>query len=112
MPHADTPVTQRQVSAGTPAHDEPVVAPWWPYRQSLGQLPQFSPDSHEPLPHTGPQLGHVLHALHAPHVHIAPVHDRVRVWFAQPPGHACVPVSVAPGVHTPDVPPMHVLHAE
>jgi hypothetical protein len=35
-------------------------------------------------------------------------HERVRVWFAQPPGHARDSMSVWPGVQMPDVPPLQV----
>lgn len=64
------------------------------------------------MPHTGPQLGHALHADQAPQLQPAAVsHERVRVWLAQPPGHACVCMSVWPGAHTPLSPPMQVLHA-
>lgn len=72
---------------------------------------QLSPDSQVPLPQTGPQVGHELHPPKPPHVHEPVAQVRVRVWFAQPPGHARVSVSTMPGVHSPLVPPLHVPNA-
>lgn len=45
----------------------------------------------------------MLQLLHAPHVQLVPLQVRVRVWFAQPPGHARVSISGEPGVQVADV---------
>ena len=58
------------------------------------------------MPQTGPHDGHVLHALQASHVQLVPLQLRVRVWLAQPPGHARDSISGVPGAHV--APVVHV----
>jgi len=65
----------------------------------------MSPGAHAPPPL------HVLHALHAPQLHVVGSQVRVRVWVPsmQFP-HARVSVCVSPGVHRPLPPPTQVPH--
>jgi hypothetical protein len=78
----------------------------WP-QSSSGEHARVAPGAHVPPPL------HVVHPPYAPHTQPIVVSQlRVRDCVPVPQlPHACVCVSVCPGVHTPEPPPMHMLHA-
>ncbi len=97
LPPSRATYTQRQVSAGTPAHESPLSpVPRWPYWQSA-QVEQVSVPPHTPSPQVG-QEGQAVQRLQVPQVQVLELQVRVRDWVPpQVVEQARSSRSVAPG---------------